>query len=135
MYMVRKNKAPEVKGDRKVQLEEVKAILKELSAEQRRGNKENVWAAFLQSARSDQVRLIREIETHEDLMHEENSSSESLTDKSIETENEAEFVTASASNTQVSSEGSDLEGKTPKKTYGNTIQDDNATTESGEDES
>ena len=101
--MVRKNKAPEVKGDRKVQLEEVKAILKELSAEQRRSNKEDDKAAFLQSARCDQVRLIREIETHEDLMHEEYSSSESLTDKSIETESEAEFVTASARGTQVSS--------------------------------
>ena len=66
---------------------------------------------------------------------EEYGSSESLTDKYIETESEAEFVTASASSTQVSSEGSDLEGKTPKKTYGNTIQDDNATTEYGKDES
>ena len=110
-YMVRKHKAPEVKGDRKIQLEEVKAILKELSAEQRRSNKEDDKAAFLQSARCDQVRLIRELETHENLIHEEDSSSESLTDKSIETESEAEFVTASASSTQVSSGGSDLELK------------------------
>ena len=57
-YLVGKNKAPEVKGDRKVQLEEVKAILKELSAEQRRSNKTDDKAAFLQSARCDQVRLI-----------------------------------------------------------------------------
>ena len=40
-----------------------------------------------------------------------------------------------ASTTQVSSGGSDLEGKTQKKTYGSTIQDDNAKTESGENES
>ena len=81
------------------------------------------------------MRFIREIETHEDLIHEEYSSSESLTDKSVETENEAEFVTSSASNNQVSSKESDLEGKYPKRTYENIIQNDNVTTESGEDES
>ena len=53
-YMVRKHKPTEVKGDRKVQLEEVRAILKELSAEQRRGNKEDDKAAFIQSARCKQ---------------------------------------------------------------------------------
>ena len=57
--MVRKYKASEANGDRKVQLEEVRAILKELSAEQKRGNKEDDKAALLQSARCDQVRLIR----------------------------------------------------------------------------
>ena len=45
-YMARKHKPPERKGDRNVQLEEVRAILKELSAEQRRGNKEDDKAAF-----------------------------------------------------------------------------------------
>ena len=120
-YVVRKNKAPEVKGGRRVPMEDVKAALNELAAEQRGNNKEGDRAAFLQSARFDQVRFIREIETHEDLMHEEYSSSESLSDKPGETESEAEFVTASASNNQVSSEESDLEGKYPKRAYENII--------------
>ena len=89
----------------------------------------------MQSGRFDQVRLIREIQSHEDHMQEEYNSSESFSDKIGDTESEAEFVTASASNNQISSEESDLEGKYPKRTYGNIIQNDNVTTESGEDES
>ena len=81
------------------------------------------------------MRFIREIEAHEDLMHEEYSSSESLSDKSGETESEAEFVTASASNNQVSSEESDLERKCTKRTYEDILQSNDVTTESGEDES
>ena len=56
-YMVRKHKPPETKGDKNVQLEAVRAILKELSAEQRGGNKEDDKAAFLQSGRCDQGNL------------------------------------------------------------------------------
>ena len=64
-FMVRKHKPPEPKWARNVQLEEVRAILKELSAEQRGGSKEDDKAAFLQSGRCDQVRLIRELEVHD----------------------------------------------------------------------
>ena len=38
-FMVRKHKPPEPKGAQNIQLEEVKAILKELSAEQRGGKR------------------------------------------------------------------------------------------------
>ena len=47
------------------------------------------------------------MEAHDNLSYEEDSSGESLTDKSVETESEAEFVTASATSTQFLSGGSD----------------------------
>ena len=77
-YEVRKNKAPEVKKGKRIPTEEVKAALRELVTEQRGSNKEDDRAAFMQSARFDQVRFIIEIQTHEDHMQEEYSSSESF---------------------------------------------------------
>ena len=58
-----------------------------------------------------------------------------VTDKSVETESEAEYVTASATSTQVSSEGYDQEERTPRKTHGGTTLNDYETTESERNES
>ena len=63
-YVVRKNKAPENKDGKRIPMEEVKAALRELVTEQRGSNKEDDRAAFMQSGRFDQVRLIREIQSH-----------------------------------------------------------------------
>ena len=67
-------------------MEEVKAALRELVTEQRGSNKEDDRAAFMQWGRFDQVRLIREIQSHEDHMQEEYTSSESFSDKIGDTE-------------------------------------------------
>ena len=84
----------------------------------------------------DQVRFIHEVQCHEDHLQEELSSSESLSDKTGDTESEAEFITAtgSASNNQASSEESDLEKKPVEQEYGEITQNDEIISDSGEDE-
>ena len=47
------------------------------------GNKEDDKAAFLQSGRCNQVRLVREVEVHDNFSFGEDSSCDSHTDKSV----------------------------------------------------
>ena len=82
------------------------------------GYKEDDKAAFLQSGRCDQVRLIREVEVHDNFSFGEDSSCDSHTDKSVRSESETENENVSATSTQTSSEGSDQDIGVPKKTYG-----------------
>ena len=64
------------------------------------------------------MRLVREVEVHDNFSFGEDSSCDSHTDKSVGSESETENEHTSATSTQTSSEGSDQEIGVPKETYG-----------------
>ena len=91
-YMIKKTKTLEHKDVGRNPMEEVKTALKELISEQRKNNNQDDRAAFMQVGRFDYVRFLQEIRCYE-----KTSDSETLSDKSRDTESEAEFVTATGS--------------------------------------
>ena len=90
--MIKKTKTLEHKDVKKTPMEEVRTALKELVSEQKKNNNQDDRAAFMQVGRFDYVRLLQEIRCYE-----KTSDSETFSDKSRDTESEAEFVTATGS--------------------------------------
>ena len=135
-YVIKKNRTSENKDVKRIPIEEVKTALRELVAEQKGSNNQDDRAAFMQVGRFDQIRFIHKVQCHEDQIQEELSSSEAFSDKSGDTESEAEFitVTGSANNNQESSEESYIERKHIGKGQVKAKQNDEMTIDSGEDE-
>ena len=91
-YMIKRAKPLEHKEVGRNQMEGVKNALKELISEQKQVNNRDDRAAFMQVGRLEYVRLLQETRCYGRL-----SDNETLSDKSRNTENEHEFVTATES--------------------------------------
>ena len=118
--MVKKTRTLEHKDVKRTPMEEVKTALKELDAEQKKNNNQDDRAAFMQVGRFDNIRFLQEV-----LCHEKSSDSETLSDKSRDTESEVEFVTATGSDMEEGhSEKRPVESKQSKETTSSSGEED-----------